>query len=226
VQKRAENRNIRRFLTGKTSQFLTHLLLNPYNKLSTKYIRSTLVNRGRLLKTGSIFEKQAYAGVVQDKAPQVRYTTASEQPSTADEDAVDNPKKHGSETRQTAHVSARVPHHVKTGLQLIEEANGWTESKTVATACEAYLEQDLGEKFGRRLAAQVAEAVRRVLQAQGNRQAYLSAHACYTAEEARIINTKVLRYLFGEDTEIYNQIVKEARKEARENIRRSIDEKT
>ena len=98
------------------------------------------MNGGQLLKTGSIFEKQAYAGVLQDKAPQVRYTTASEQPYTADEDAVDNPKKHGSETRQTAHVSARVPHHVKAGLLQIEEANGWTESKVVALACEAYLD--------------------------------------------------------------------------------------
>ena len=184
------------------------------------------MNGGQLLKTGSIFEKQAYAGVMQDKAPQARYTTASEQPYTAGEDAVDKPKQHGSETRQTAHTSSRLPLHIKAGLLERAKANGWTESKVVALACEAYLEQDLGEKFGLRLAAQVGEAVRRELQAHSNREAYLSAHAYYAAEEARIINTKVLRYLFGEDTEIYNQIVAKAQKEAKENIRRPIEEKT
>jgi hypothetical protein len=47
----------------------------------------------------------------------------------------------------------------------------------------------------------------------------------YAAEQARIINTKVLSYLFGSDMEIYKQIIEQARKEARDNIKKQIEEK-
>jgi hypothetical protein len=92
-------------------------------------------------------------------------------------------------------------------------------------ACEAYLEHDLGEKFGLRLAAQVTDAVRREMQKHSNREAYLSVHSYYAAEESRIINTKVLSFLFGEDVQLYKQIVAEARIEARDNLARQIEEK-
>jgi hypothetical protein len=81
-------------------------------------------------------------------------------------------------------------------------ANGWTESKIVATACQAYLEKDLGEKFGVRLAAIVTDAVEKEIQKISNRLAYISLHGYYASEENRIISTKVYRYLFGEETEI------------------------
>src|SRR5688500_2726415 len=82
------------------------------------------------------------AGIVQDKEPQVRNTAGSEQTYTTQRIAVDRPANHGSEKRQTAHVSSRIPPHVKTCLLQIARENGWTESKVVATACEAYLEHD------------------------------------------------------------------------------------
>ena len=162
---------------------------------------------------------------MQDKAPQVRDTAGSREPSTARENAEDKPKKHGSEKRQTAHVSARVPQYVKAGLERIEEETGWSESYTVAKACEAYLENDLGKKFGLRLAAIVTDAIEKGLQQHSNRQTYLAIHGYYAAEESRIITTKVLRYLFGEETEIYNQLVKQARKDAYTNIKRPLEEK-
>jgi hypothetical protein len=165
------------------------------------------------------------AGVVQDKAPQVRQTAGSQQPYTPRTSTVDRPPQHGSEKRQTAHVSSRIPHHVKTGLLQIAEENGWTESKVVAVACEAYLEHDLGEKFGVRLAQQVTSALHKALQSHSNREAYLSVQGYYAAEESRIINTKVLSYLFGSDTELYKQIVKQARQDARDNLRKRLEEK-
>src|SRR5207237_454363 len=132
-------------------------------------------------------------------------------------------KEHGSEKRCTAHVSSRIPPHVKTGLLELAEANGWSESKVVAEACTAYLEQDLGEKFGRRLAQQVTEAVRGELKKDSNRQAYLSVHGYYAAEESRIMNAKVLRYLFGEETEMYTQTLKQARHEAYINLKHKVE---
>src|SRR5918998_521481 len=158
------------------------------------------------------------AGVVQDKAPQVRYTAGSEQPYTARANAVDRSSQHGSEKRQTAHVSSRILHHVKTGLRQIAKENGWTESKVVATACEAYLEHDLGEKFGVRLAAQLTRAMHKTLQNHSNRLAFLSVKGFKASDESRRINTEVLGYLFGSDTEVYKQIVKKAREDAKKNL--------
>jgi hypothetical protein len=132
---------------------------------------------------------------VQDKAPQVRYTAGSEQPYTARANAVDRPSQHGSEKRQTAHVSSRIPHHVKTGLRQIAKENGWSESKVVATACEAYLEHDLGEKFGVRLAAQLTSAMHKALQSHSNRTANINLQAYYAAEQARILAIHTLRFL-------------------------------
>ena len=99
-------------------------------------------------KPQNIFLKVANARVRQDKAPQMRYTASSGHLYTQEETAVHQPKQHGSEKRQTAHVSSHIPHHIKTGLLQVAEQNGWSESKVVATACEAYLEHDLGEKLG------------------------------------------------------------------------------
>jgi hypothetical protein len=122
-------------------------------------------------------------------------------------------------------VTGRVPRHIKTGLLQIAQENGWTESKVIATACEAYLAHDLGEKFGVRLAAHVTDAIHHAMKAHSSREAYLSVQGYYAAEQSRIINTKVLSYLFGSDTEAYKQIVAEARKDARNNIKRPIEEK-
>jgi len=177
-----------------------------------------------ILETKAI-ERVTDAGVLQDKAPQTRFAAGSEQPHTPQPSAVDRSTQHGSEKRQTAHVSSRIPHHVKTGLLQIAEENGWTESKVVAVACEAYLEHDLGEKFGVRLAAQVTHALHKAIQIHSNREAYLSVQGYYAAEESRIINTRVLSYLFGSDTQVYQQIVKQAREEARNNLRKPIEEK-
>ena len=138
--------------------------------------------------------------------------------------AVDRQNRHGSETRQTEQVTGRVPRHIKTAILQIAKQNGWTESKVIATACEAYLEHDLGEKFGVRLAAQLTNAMHKTLQIHNNRLAYLSVKGYKTSEEARIINTKVLGYLFGSDTELYTQIVKDAQKDAKDNLKKRIEE--
>ena len=178
------------------------------------------------------------AGVRQDKQPPERLSAKREQPATASppavgskqgsatatSPAVDRPPRHGSETRQTDQVTGRVPRHIKTAILKVAKQNGWTESKLIATACEAYLEHDLGEKFGVRLAAQLTSAMHKTLQIHNNRLAYLSVKGYKTSEEARIINTKALGYLFGSDTEVYTQIVKDARKDAKDNLKKRLEE--
>ena len=179
------------------------------------------------------------AEVVQDKQPPWRLSAKRSEPATAHPPAeghkggsatatapaVDRPTHHGSETRQTDQVTGRVPRHIKTAILQVAKQNGWTESKVVATACEAYLEHDLGEKFGVRLAQQVTTALNKALQSHSNRLAYLSVKGYKASEESRIINTKVLGYLFGSDTELYKQVVADARQETRDNLRKPIEEK-
>ena len=184
-------------------------------------------------------QEEDYRGGRQDKQPPERLTARLEQSATAPPlaeghkegsatataPAVDRPTHHGSETRQTDQVTGRVPRHIKTAILQVAKQNGWTESKVVATACEAYLEHDLGEKFGVRLAQQVTTALNKALQSHSNRLAYLSVKGYKASEESRIINTKVLGYLFGSDTELYKQVVADARQETRDNLRKPIEEK-
>src|SRR5688572_10480237 len=107
-------------------------------------------------------QEEDHRGVRQDKQPPERLSAKHQQPvtayppavgnkqgsATATAKAVDRQIRHGSETRQTEQVTGRVPRHIKTAILQIAKQNGWSESKAVATACEAYLEHDLGEKFG------------------------------------------------------------------------------
>jgi hypothetical protein len=186
-------------------------------------------------------QEEDHRGVRQDKQPPERLSARREQPATAYPPAegnkqgrataaakitkaVDRPTRHGSETRQTEQVTGRVPRHIKTAMLQIAKQNGWTESKVIATACEAYLEHDLGEKFGVRLAAQLTNAMNKILQNHSNRLAYLSVKGYKTAEESRIINTKALGYLFGSDTELYQQVVKQAQKDAGDNLKKRLEE--
>jgi hypothetical protein len=165
-------------------------------------------------------QEATHAGVVQDKAPQVRYTAGSEQPYTSRTNAVDRPSQHGSEKRQTAHVSSRIPHHVKTGLLQIAKENGWTESKVVATACEAYLEHDLGEKFGVRLAAQLTSAMHKALQSHSNRTANITLDTLYAAEQTRNLVIRAVSdilYLLDSTDEL-PLIIKDAQERAWENM--------
>jgi hypothetical protein len=183
-------------------------------------------------------QEEDHWGVRQDKQPHERLSAKPQQPATAyppavgskqgsataTANAVDRQTRHGSETRQTEQVTGRVPRHIKTAILSLAKQNGWTESKVIATACEAYLEHDLGEKFGVRLAAQLTSAMHKTLQNHNNRLAYLSVKGHKASDESRIINTKVLSYLFGSDTELYQQVVRQAKKEVADNLKKRIEE--
>jgi hypothetical protein len=186
-------------------------------------------------------QEEDHRGVRQDKQPHERLSAKPQQPATAyppavgskqgsatatakTAKAVDRQTRHGSETRQTEQVTGRVPRHIKTAILSLAKQNGWTESKVIATACEAYLEHDLGEKFGVRLAAQLTSAMHKTLQNHNNRLAYLSVKGHKASDESRIINTKVLSYLFGSDTELYQQVVRQAKKEVADNLKKRIEE--
>src|SRR5918992_4992017 len=101
------------------------------------------------------------ASVRQVKRPPRRFSAASPPPATATPPADSRAKHHGSEHRQTVSMGGRVRPHIKAAYAAMIKARGagWTESRMVATVLEEWLEQDLGEKFGVRLAATVTTAI-------------------------------------------------------------------
>lgn len=205
------------------------------------------------LKAGNIFEIGRRGGEGQDKQPPWRLRSASPEPptfssstqtaplgsatatpqavgnkggsATAAIAAVDSPTHHGSETRRTEQITGRVPRHVKSEVSRIGKLHGWKESYTVNILVQQALAQNLAEQFGVKLAGVVTDAMEKGWRKYSNRQAYFSVQGYKAAEESRIINTKVLRYLFGEETAIYQQIVRDAREEVRDKLNKQSEVK-
>jgi hypothetical protein len=132
------------------------------------------------------------------------------------------PKHHGSETRQTQQIAGRVEPHIKSEVVRVAKLKGWTESKTVATLVEQALAQSLAEQFGVMLKTTIQDAITKQMAKANNRAGNLALEAFYSAEEARIFNIYLLRFLLGEDIEILPQIIKECQEQARENVRRTL----
>ena len=80
-------------------------------------------------------------------------------------------------------------------------------------------------QYGTHVEPIIKKVIKEQIQGITNRALYIAVQAFYSAEESRIINTKVLSYLFGQETEIYKQVVKDARQEARDNITKPMEDK-
>jgi hypothetical protein len=214
---------------------LTHLLPNPYKKLSTKYIRSILVNGGQLQKTGNIFEIQAYAGVGQDKQPPGRLTAERGEPATAEHPAVgskrgqatalsaavDRPPHHGSETRRTEQVTGRVMPILKAQLlEVAKQRGAKTESRAVAMACELFVANEFGKQFLVMIRQTIQETVRQEFQAYTNRFGKITFAAYLAAEWGRLLQIDNLRYTLDQkDIGTLPQQIKDARKQAWDNLK-------
>ena len=109
-------------------------------------------------------------------------------------------------------------------MHQVMKRNGWRESKFVRAACESYLENDLGEKFGVRLAAHATEAIRKELQRQNNHVENLAWTACYVAEQSRILQINAIQmYLALIDAEDQLPlIIADSQKEALKNLKHSL----
>jgi hypothetical protein len=193
-----------------------------------------------------IFNAKAHAGVMQDKYPPGRITAAAGEPATANTVAdiflntnstriqnhderpapADNRRKHhGSETRQTQQIAGRIPFHLKAEVVRVAKLKGWTESKTVATLVEQALAGNLAEQFSVMLKTTLQDAVTKQMQKENNRAGNLALEAFYSAEEGRILNVYLLRFLLGEDISLLPQIIKDCQEQARENVSRALHER-
>jgi hypothetical protein len=168
------------------------------------------VNGEFILQGGKIFEGRTNAGVMQDKYPPGRFSVASPQPLTAITPAVNRPKHHGSEKRQTQQIAGKVPPHVKAEVVRIAKLKGWTESYTVNTLVQQGLAHNIAESFGVMLRATIQEVVTTVMKKEMNRVVTFSREGFTSSEQGRVIGIYVLRYLLGKDIDLLPDIIKES----------------
>jgi hypothetical protein len=113
---------------------------------------------------------------------------------------------------------------VRAEIHRIAKENKISDSAAGSALLERMIQHNADMQYGALLEPIIKNEIKKDMGGFSNRLAYLTVQAYYSAEESRIINTKVLSYLFGDDTEIFKQVVAEARKEARANIARHTGE--
>ena len=192
------------------------------------------MNSQKTNKERKIFEGRIHTGVMQDKYPPRRITARLTQPATATvvadltprvstkenrseniyTAAADNrPKHHGSETRRTLQISARVKPAVKSEVVRLSRLKGCTELQTVGTLVEQAIAGNLAEQFAVQLKNALKEALTEQMRQErkeNNRAGNLALEAFYSAEEARLLTVYLIRLILGSDIDVLPQIIKDA----------------
>jgi hypothetical protein len=174
------------------------------------------------------------AGVRQDKQPPGRLHVFSAQPQSAhapsataksvppstNPPADNRPKHHGSETRQTAHISGRAPFPTKTKIQAIAKSQGLTESKVVVDLVHKALQMDADVQYGAMLRPVIQDQIHKDMQNYSNRTANIGLQTYYAAEQARILAIHTLRFLTDlvESPDELPVIIKVAQEQAWKNM--------
>jgi hypothetical protein len=203
--------------------------------LSTKYVRSILVNGNFFLKGGNIFEGRGNAGVGQDKQPPGRLTAKRVEPATAENPAVgskggqasatvvavDRPTHHGSETRRTEQVTGRVIPVLKAQLlEIAKQRGAKTESTAVKMAVEVFVANEFGKQFLVMIRQTIQETVRQEFQAYTTRFGKLTFSAYLAAEQGRLLQIDTLRSTLDQKgIGTLPQKIKNARQQAWENLK-------
>ena len=178
---------------------------------------------------------QAYAGVLQDKGTPERTDKAFGQLPYANSPAhrQEQPKHHGSQKRRLKELSGCVETEVfdqveRMRMQWARErglCEQLSRSEVVGALVTRGVQAHIDMQYGTLLEPIIKKVIKEQIQGITNRAVYLAVQAFYSADESRIINTKVLSYLFGEETEMYKQVINDAREEARNNITKPIEDK-
>ena len=170
-------------------------------------------------KPQAIFNSKAHAGVRQDKSVPLIKRSASTQGYRGSKGGQSN----SISDQSLVPFTTQVKRFVKAEIHRIAKENKISDSAAGSALLERMIQHNADMQYGALLEPIIKNEIRKDMGGFSNRLAYLTVQVYYSAEEARIINTRVLSYLFGSDTEVYKQIVAEAKKEARANIRRHIE---
>lgn len=146
--------------------------------------------------------------------------TAGNAPPASKPPADNRPKHHGSETRQTAHISGRAPFPTKTKIQAIAKSQGLTESKVVVDLVHKALQMDADVQYGAMLRPVIQDQIHKDMQSYSNRTANIGLQAYYAAEQARLLSIHILRFLTDlvESPDELPLIITVAQKEAWKNM--------
>jgi hypothetical protein len=105
-------------------------------------------------------------------------------------------------------------------VKRIEQLNGWSQSKTVATLVEEALAHRMGEQFAVMIRQTIQEAVRQEFQRYTNRMGKLTFSAYLAAEQGRLMQLKQLRsQLDPEEVAKLPQMIRSWRQEALDNLK-------
>ena len=167
-------------------------------------------------KPQSVFEFKAHAGVRQDKSVPLIKRSASTHGYQGNKGGQSNPNS-------LVPFTTQLKRFVRTEIHRIAKENKISDSAAGSALLERMIQHNADMQYGALLEPIIKNEIRKDMGGFSNRLAYLTVQVYYSAEESRIINTRVLSYLFGSDTEVYKQVVAEAKKEARANIRRHIE---
>jgi hypothetical protein len=149
------------------------------------------------------------AGVMQDKYPPGRIGVASAQPQSAaaptlsakktsppaHPPADNNPKHHGSETRQTAMIWGRAPFKTKAKILAMKKSQGLTESEVVVNLVHKALQIDGDVQYGALLRPVIQDQIHKDIQAFSNRTTNINWQALYAAENSRLLSIHILRFI-------------------------------
>ena len=182
-----------------------------------------------ILETKTI-EGATNAGVVQDKETPRRFNIASEQPSNVhgvafqrktDEKtpAFQRPKHHGSQKRQVVPVTGCVPRFIADQLEQMRDQGGKQKlsmSAVVADLIIRGVQQRVDMQYGATLEPVIEKSIDRNIQSYSNRTVNIGRQAYYAAEQARILNIHILRFLTDlvDSPDELSLIIKVAQEEA------------
>jgi hypothetical protein len=169
-------------------------------------------------KPQAVFDAYTYAGVRQDKSVPLIKRSASSSTYRGNKGGQSNPNS-------LVPFTTQLKRFVRAEIHRIAIENKISDSAAGSALLERMIQHNADMQYGALLEPIIKNEIKKDMGGFSNRLAYLTVQAYYSAEESRIINTRVLSYLFGSDTEIFKQVVVEAKKEARANISRHIEEK-
>lgn len=143
--------------------------------------------------------------------------TATADPETAKTPQENRPTHHGSETRKTVGIAARVPLFIKTEIHRLIALKGGNESSTVKDLLEQALAKSFGEQFAVMIRNVIQEAVRTELQKDREWLRKINLSEYLAAEQTRLHVVDLHRLLLPKGGDI-NQIVKDHRSQALKNL--------
>jgi hypothetical protein len=127
--------------------------------------------------------------------------------------------KSGREKR--VHSTMHLEPRVRVELERIADKMGLSFSELGNTACRYYVDATIEKQHAESLRDVLRQIIREELQAFGHRIVYFLMHIAFSAEQAKLLITNVLKFvlrLAGIDQKTYHTLVDESAKLTRRNI--------